>query len=315
MIIVQYEILYKGDQMEHLIFAYIVISYSSGLLSLIVLILAYLKSRSKWLLYLLCFLIMETLQLLYLGYFEYLCTNNIPILFRSYHFVAIYGLISLTIVVLPMLANELCKLVHRRSINGFFGFLFLIGLGCIAVPYYKGYIDAGISFNYFISYKIFLVIAVAAALYAFLTLILNTKNIDEIEDQILYWSLAFIILITASQLLLPIFKRFPESVLIFATCYLLLNLILLRYLIHKFFNASGPLQRGSVVEFITNQRITNREKEILTLIAQGMTNKEIGMKLFITETTVKTHTKNIYKKLGVRNRIQLFNLLREKTNM
>lgn len=85
------------------------------------------------------------------------------------------------------------------------------------------------------------------------------------------------------------------------------------YVIHKFFSDLNPIQRDWLNKIIAEQRITNREKEILTLIAQGLTNKEIGVRLFITETTVKTHTKSILKKIGVRNRIQLFNLLREKT--
>ncbi len=47
-----------------------------------------------------------------------------------------------------------------------------------------------------------------------------------------------------------------------------------------------------------------RELEILRLVADGLTNKEIGSRLFITEGTVKNHVHNALQKLGLENRIQ-----------
>lgn len=47
--------------------------------------------------------------------------------------------------------------------------------------------------------------------------------------------------------------------------------------------------------------ITRREKEVLVLIADGLTNTEIADKLFISTTTVDTHRKNLLAKFGVRN--------------
>lgn len=50
--------------------------------------------------------------------------------------------------------------------------------------------------------------------------------------------------------------------------------------------------------------LTNREIEVLRLIAQGMINKEIGNKLFISEKTVKNHVSNIFRKIDVADRTQ-----------
>ena len=50
--------------------------------------------------------------------------------------------------------------------------------------------------------------------------------------------------------------------------------------------------------------LTKREKEILRLVAEGLTNEEIGKKIFISEKTVKTHLTNIFDKLKVNNRFK-----------
>jgi DNA-binding CsgD family transcriptional regulator len=50
--------------------------------------------------------------------------------------------------------------------------------------------------------------------------------------------------------------------------------------------------------------ITPREHEILGLIAEGLSNREIGERLFVSENTVKTHSSRLFDKLGVSRRVQ-----------
>jgi DNA-binding CsgD family transcriptional regulator len=54
--------------------------------------------------------------------------------------------------------------------------------------------------------------------------------------------------------------------------------------------------------------ITRRELEILELIAQGLSNREIAEKLFVSESTVKTHSSRVFDKLGARRRTQAVQL-------
>ena len=52
-------------------------------------------------------------------------------------------------------------------------------------------------------------------------------------------------------------------------------------------------------------KLTKREKEVLTLIGEGLTTKEMSKKLFIADTTIETHRRNLLDKLGVKNSKEL----------
>lgn len=70
---------------------------------------------------------------------------------------------------------------------------------------------------------------------------------------------------------------------------------------------SNEQKSAAALPFVTSEPLiplTAREKEILTLVAQGKSNADIADKLFVREVTVKTHLNSIYKKLNVDNRVQ-----------
>ncbi len=50
--------------------------------------------------------------------------------------------------------------------------------------------------------------------------------------------------------------------------------------------------------------LTNREREVLTRVGRGESNREIAEAMFLAEQTVKTHVKRVYMKLGLRDRAQ-----------
>jgi two-component system NarL family response regulator len=55
---------------------------------------------------------------------------------------------------------------------------------------------------------------------------------------------------------------------------------------------------------MSNDSLTGRESDVLTLLARGKSNKEIGVSLYISETTVKSHLRSIFAKLNVLSRTE-----------
>jgi DNA-binding NarL/FixJ family response regulator len=70
----------------------------------------------------------------------------------------------------------------------------------------------------------------------------------------------------------------------------------------KLFDALAPMLRHHDFTAPHRPTLTGREIEVLGYVAQGMTSKQIGRTLFISENTVKNHVRNILDKLGLHSR-------------
>jgi two-component system NarL family response regulator len=66
----------------------------------------------------------------------------------------------------------------------------------------------------------------------------------------------------------------------------------------------APEVAARLADRVSSPSLTSREVGVLELVAKGMSNKEIGAALFVSETTIKYHLKNIYSKLGANDRTE-----------
>jgi DNA-binding NarL/FixJ family response regulator len=78
----------------------------------------------------------------------------------------------------------------------------------------------------------------------------------------------------------------------------LLSPAVTRRVIERFTKLSRPAPPPKLDE------LTERERDVLRLVARGLSNAEIGQELYISETTVKTHVTHILQKLDLRDRVQ-----------
>jgi DNA-binding NarL/FixJ family response regulator len=90
-----------------------------------------------------------------------------------------------------------------------------------------------------------------------------------------------------------------EAIRLVANGNALLGPSVTRRLLERFGDEHGSAGAAEAVA-----RLTEREREILTLLASGLSNAELAQELVLSETTVKTHVSSVLRKLGVRDRVQ-----------
>jgi DNA-binding CsgD family transcriptional regulator len=134
----------------------------------------------------------------------------------------------------------------------------------------------------------------------------DKKNNPVFKFGILFFSFTFIDAIT---IFLPAEAGHLISVLNGVCLNLVFLILLKRFLIlysgEKTDRKSG---RESLAEIIKKYNISAREKEVVEMIINGKSNKEIESQLFISHHTVKNHIYNIFQKTGVKSRSQLIRL-------
>ncbi|MGW0202671.1 response regulator [Nonomuraea sp. NPDC003201] len=125
-------------------------------------------------------------------------------------------------------------------------------------------------------------------------LILTTFDLDDYVYEALRAGASGFLLKDASA------AQLVEAVRVVAAGEALIAPAITKRLIHEFAKLGAPRP-------VTGKRpaeLTERETEVLTLVAQALSNQEIAEKLFVAEQTVKTHVGRVLMKLGLRDRAQ-----------
>jgi DNA-binding NarL/FixJ family response regulator len=125
-------------------------------------------------------------------------------------------------------------------------------------------------------------------------LVLTTFDLDDYVYQALRWGASGFLLKDASA------RELAEAVRVVAAGDALLSPRVTRRLIAEFARMGAP--RGPSRK--TLKDLTERETEVLALVAQGLSNAEIAGRLVVAEQTVKTHVSRVLMKLGLRDRTQ-----------
>ena len=74
--------------------------------------------------------------------------------------------------------------------------------------------------------------------------------------------------------------------------------------------AAGLVQHFGSADFAPKwQSLTKREKEVARLVGQGLTNRQIAGKLFLSTETVNSHVQNIMRKFGLKDKVELRHIL------
>lgn len=140
------------------------------------------------------------------------------------------------------------------------------------------------------------------------------SNLKRIEDKLtrsflLVFNIVSLSMIPVSILAI-IFPEFEFSS--YSLYYLAFSIIMVTYFFNYFSSVSKEHENSIAITFdkASSFKISEREFEVVKLVEEGQTNKEIAQALGISVNTVNNHLANIFQKTGVRSRIDLLNKMR-----
>lgn len=183
--------------------------------------------------------------------------------------VVIFSMIIVSLIV----SNMFLSIISSILFNGYFGMITLYGLLRIRSSRTRVSLGVVVPFLY-ISFIFYLVLVVLNFVFSSIPPSIVTVRINIVAGGII--------------------------------CFLW-GAITLGYLVQRIFRQNVPDKDFLSVEFLEQFSITAREREIITLLLQGKSNRDIGEKLFVSPRTVEAHIYNIYRKCSVKNKLELAN--------
>lgn len=266
--------------MKHLIFLFHIVSFLVGFTAIILSIIAYIKYKSK--------------------------------IIKHYT----YFIVALTIILLEQTLSsyKLINVVDYLGLN-----IILNIVSYYLMPYKKVIVIFSIGI-------LFLTI-----LYCLVFLGLNLKDIksDFIKNTLRIFLIITVLLFpymyldTRIEQISTLSRLFPYGLLSVSIFYMIWSSLSLYFGI-RYFKCNiekpyGDKYKKELIEgsdtrelFFEKFNITNREKEIILLLMKGYSYNKLAEELVISLTTVKTHVHNIYRKIEVKNKIELFNLINKE---
>ena len=225
-----------------------------------------------------------------------------------------------TVIEIGLIHSYVCVVLGLKGVEDSrtLNQLFIVGLILVGINYIIGittYMNTGSNTWILMMYSGIVIFAAIIILSANISLLFqkNTKNNTNSLKSLRAFGgfnlLGYVIFFSSSLL--------PESASLYlSSCALhLLNIIPIVWLKKFFMRDYTKFSPDEDLPFLDvvlqNYSISNREREIMELILQGKSNKEIEELLFISYNTVKNHIYNLYQKLGVKSRGQLINFILE----
>lgn len=310
--------------MKHFIFFFHIIAFMLGCSTMLLSVFAYIKYKNRLIKYTVYILLALTAILLERTISTYELVNLLQI---KYTYTVLWSIScigsGLLIYTLPLALYDILQLIpSRRKKLIFKTFLFL--------PLIFFYL------YYSLPYKLIIITVISSFVflvifYCLWLIYANLKNIKEEEVRIVIKTffiviavfLPYIIVDSKSGQIQLLNEYFPYGMLSIPAFYLVINIAFIYFGIKyfdKFIDALNVEQRQYVKEHISEERdmenffnkykITNREKEVILLLAKGYSYNKISEELVISLTTTRTHVYNIYQKTGAKNKVELVNLMK-----
>ncbi len=144
---------------------------------------------------------------------------------------------------------------------------------------------------------------------AYVSLISLYRRPTRNTDRRFVISIVVMLTIVNPVIAMDTFHIIPRTIYTYVFVYLSFIVVLYSFLWRRFLKNLRAPQSGADKSEIdlgfVAQALSEREREIIEYLIKGSSNKQIAAELFISLSTVKTHVYRIYKKLGIKNRVEL----------
>jgi DNA-binding CsgD family transcriptional regulator len=308
--------------LKHFILSYFILSFAVGFLALSITIFLYFRYRYKIIQYYLYFLLALTYSFIlnsYNFYRQVFIQSDSLIYSLVYLNLRVLGFAAI-IYMIPLFFLRFLEKPFRVVEKAFFLLVSGSALIAIAGVFFIGKDTAQRIALSLYGMKIYSGLRILTIIYILILAVFYRKKEKTYEVKLFIRALmittAVLLPLNIIDLLASplgfIYASKQVNVSNLALFYLVWNIVTLGFAAWYFSHRIDKVKANDLIDIVArNFSITEREKEIILMISQGNSNKDIKDKLFISLPTVKTHIRNIYQKTGVKNRVELINLLRK----
>lgn len=297
------------------LFFSIILSLSFGTPALVLDLITYKRVKDKILLYLLISYSAYTLILYLSMFFQYIIVynenffyNNIKIIDNIFTFVN-YTHLSTLILFVHQLFNAKLRKIGNVLLISILWLIYVLKIVMFRDVLFNQYVKSDeVPFLTFVPLVIILYFVIFGSL--------NFKRIIDIKDKRIAIKLIFLYSLSLLSVLIY-YLGMVELYILQPVVYVVLGFIIIHHIVKYYIHCKQVKinihsnELGKDATKILNQwSLTAREKDVLLLILEGNSNKSISEKLFISISTVKFHTKNIYLKSKLENRFELLSIFK-----
>jgi DNA-binding CsgD family transcriptional regulator len=297
--------------LQHLHIFYVFLTLASGVVSLTLLALAYSQTKERslecWLAFYTTFTLLVGANVV-LFYMEANIQWASSYLFISFGYFESLILGYIVIFTLPVFLHELCGTTGAIRRNRLIGGL---ALTSSLVEHAAIFLFPQPSFSVFQN-MFENTVMLGVLTYSSWLCFSSWKHLREVSRQNLSRQLGFLLIFFLPGLFNDTFLDDLSSIRFFPLLYCGLSIVFARHIM-KYYLSHASRQTASEPNdrFFALYNISPREQEVVPLILQGSSNQQIADTLFISPNTVKTHVRNIYAKLGVKNRVEFLTFMRD----
>ena len=203
-----------------------------------------------------------------------------------------------------------------NKLNSYVSFIYFPA--CILIflllgNYFKNQLISDTPINLFLIFEVLSVLNLAVVALGIALVLTSTKKLTVKLSKLVTTLLLFSPVLFSTIALFAVYSHWL-LIILFVLFYFSELAIAPAYIYFKREEITPEQATGNFDMFCLKFEISNRESEIIREICRGKTNQEIADSLFITVQTVKDHAHRIYTKTGVKNRVQLINLVNKKQN-